>query len=113
MLDGRGINRFAVGYGMVVSTTTGPRSSHPRRGRTWALIVFALLVLVMAGLVAAVVIGLLRLGGVTAWPSHTLALVLLIVGCAPPTLLLVLSAFEDGPISGSFGDFVTGLLWWW
>jgi hypothetical protein len=96
-----------------VSSITGPRSRRHQRSRAWSLIVFALLVLIMAALVAAVVIALLRLGGVTAWPSHALAVALLVLGCAPPGVLLVLSAFHDGPTFGTLGDFVADLLWWW
>jgi hypothetical protein len=66
----------------------------------------------MAGFVAAVVIALLRLGGVTAWPSHTIALTLLVVGVAPPAAVLVAGALRDGPAFGPFGYFLTDF-WWW
>jgi hypothetical protein len=96
-----------------VTMHADPRTGPRRRGRTWSLTIFALLVLFMAALVAAVVIALLRLGGVTASPSHALAVALLVLGCAPPGVLLVLSAFHDGPTFGTLGDLVADLLWWW
>lgn len=65
-------------------------------------------------LTAAVVLAILRLGGVIAWPARWVVLVLLVVLLAPIALLFMASAAQAEQRSepNSILDWISNLFWW-